>query len=137
MPSLLPRLPWLVPTHAPPLCGKARNRRLESKICRYMPFLPVTPCASTSAVFDRAYADSNKIRLRPRSFKFAPRVACCPLFHDVQQEHLLLGRHLGDVVFVVATRIERLVEGLGSITQRIAVCRIGRWYGRDRFCQIA
>src|SRR6516225_8239425 len=57
-------------------------------------------------------------------------------FHDVQQEYLLLGRHLGDVVFVVATRIERLIEGLRPFAQRIAVGRIRRRHGRYRFCQI-
>src|SRR5262249_28749342 len=51
-------------------------------------------------------------------------------FHDVQQRHLLPGRHLGDVVFVVATRIERLIEGICPFPQRIAVRGIP--YLRDR-----
>ena len=54
----------------------------------------------------------------------------------MQQKYLLLGRHLGDVVFVVATRIERLIEGLCPFAQRIAVGRIRRRHGRYRFCQI-
>src|SRR5262249_16256206 len=69
-------------------------------------------------------------------FKVVPRSDWRPLFHDVQEEDLLLGRHLRDVVFVVATRIERLIESLRSISQRIAVRRIGRRHGRHRFCQI-
>ena len=54
----------------------------------------------------------------------------------MQQEHLLLGRHLCDVVFVVATRIKRLTESLCPFAQRIAVCRIGQRHGRHRICEI-
>src|SRR5262245_40859914 len=67
---------------------------------------------------------------------FAQTAARRSSFHDVQRRHLLPGRHLGDVVFVVATRIERLIEGLCPFAQRIAVRRIGRRHGRYRICEI-
>src|SRR6516164_5958455 len=64
------------------------------------------------------------------------RVARGLSFHHVQKEHLLLGRHLGDIVSVVATRIERPIEGLCRFPQRIAVCGIGWRHGRHRICEI-
>ena len=77
----------------------------------------------------------DRNRTTDRFFSPGPqRVARGLSFHVVQEENLLLGRHLGDVVFVVATRIERPIERLRPVPQRIAVRGIGRWHGRHRFC---
>jgi hypothetical protein len=55
----------------------------------------------------------------------------------MEEENLFLGRQPGNIVFVVATGIERTIQSLCSVPQLIAVCRI-RWrHGRYRFCQIA
>src|SRR6516165_7780728 len=98
------------------------------------------PVAATSASaltpISKDFMSRSSAVIARRTASFAHAAVCRSSFHDVQQEHLLLGRHLGDVVFVVATRIERPIESLRPVPQRIAVCRIGRRHGRHRLCKI-
>src|SRR4029078_5429086 len=54
----------------------------------------------------------------------------------MQQQNLVVGRHLREVVFIASARVEGTVEGLCRISQRIAVCGGGRRYSSHRFSKV-